>query len=221
MDEDNMIATYVKSFITIIKLCERHNATLVYASSAATYGNSSAPNTVGLGETPLNIYGQSKLMMDNYVRSHTCTVPVIGIRYFNVYGPGEDHKRNMMSMVRQMMLKMQKNEVVSLFEYGEQMRDFVYVKDVAHCNLLCGLQQTSAIYNCGSGQSVSFNDIFNCISTVYTSTTSTIQYIKNIYSFYQDNTLANISNTTLQVKYVPQYTIDKGIVEYSRIMPTH
>jgi ADP-L-glycero-D-manno-heptose 6-epimerase len=95
MNENIMINTNYTSFIELIKLCEKKLAKLIYASSAATYGNSPAPNIVGINESPLNIYGKSKLMMDNYLRNNINKLPItiIGLRYFNVYGNGENHKK--------------------------------------------------------------------------------------------------------------------------------
>ena len=219
-DEALMTATNVTAFQEIVKLCAvrstTRSVTLVYASSAATYGNSAPPNKVGFQENPLNIYGVSKLQMDTYMRSHPTQFPVIGLRYFNVYGNGEEHKGSMMSMISQMIDRMRDNKPVSLFEMGEQRRDFVYVKDVARCNLMAGMSSVSGIYNCGSGTSASFNEIFAILQSYYRNE-STIRYIKNPYSFFQTETKADMSETLQGLGFSPTYTLSKGIYELKNV----
>jgi len=215
-DHDNMIKTNFNSFYKLIQICEIKNAKLIYASSAAVYGNSESPNCVNQGETPLNIYGQSKLMMDSYLKNNkdTIKIPVIGIRFFNVYGPGELHKKNnMMSMIGQMIINIKNNENIKLFEFGEQKRDFVYIDDIVYCNLLAGMHNISNIYNCGYGQSVDFNLIYNIIYNKYNND-SQIIYIPNIYKFFQLNTCADISATTYYINYIPKFNITDGIEKY-------
>ena len=95
MDENIMLSVNTISFHKMIELAVKNNSTLIYASSAATYGNSNAPNIVGKGETPTNIYGDSKLKMDQLAYQYMEKYPdlkIIGLRYFNVYGPGESEK---------------------------------------------------------------------------------------------------------------------------------
>jgi ADP-L-glycero-D-manno-heptose 6-epimerase len=215
-DETNMVDTNYHAFTKLIKICENKNANIIYASSAAVYGNTEPPNKVGINESPLNIYGKSKLMMDTYIRENKDNLKIIatGIRYFNVYGPGESHKNKMMSMVSQMINKIKNNENVNLFKYGEQSRDFVYVKDVAHFNLLTALHQTAGIYNCGYGESVNFNTIFEIITSYYKNESS-INYIENIYSFFQNETKADISSSIRDLNYTPKHNIIDGIYNYN------
>jgi len=213
IDNNNMLSTNYHAFVNLINICENKNAKLVYASSAAVYGNSKYPNKVGIDENPLNIYGESKLAMDKYLQDYTGYISIIGIRYFNVYGPGEDHKKNMRSMVKQMIDKVQNHQNVELFEFGEQKRDFVYVKDVVRCNLLAGMNYISGIYNCGNGNSVSFNEIYKIIYSYFRNETK-IEYIKNKYDFFQNNTLADITETKNQLSFMCKYDIVDGIYDY-------
>jgi ADP-L-glycero-D-manno-heptose 6-epimerase len=214
-DEDNMIRTNYDSFVKLVKLCSEKNAKLVYASSAATYGNTPIPNQVGSNEYPINIYGKSKLRMDNYIRENKDSLKntVVGLRYFNVYGPGEEAKGKMMSMIGQMILKIKEGLDVRLFEFGEQTRDFVYVKDVVVCNLLAGIQTTTGVYNCGYGDYVSFNKIFEILKSFYKNE-SKIIYITQPYDFFQVSTKADISETSNDLGYHPLFDISKGIYEY-------
>jgi ADP-L-glycero-D-manno-heptose 6-epimerase len=210
IDKKNMIDTNYIAFIKIINICIQNNAKLIYASSAAVYGNNEPPNTVGINEEPLNIYGESKLMMDEYIRNNNFNIPIIGLRYFNVYGNGEEHKQSMMSMVNQMINKIKLNQVVNLFKYGEQKRDFVFVKDVVNCNLLAGISTKTGIYNCGFGEAINFNDIFSIIYNYYKND-SKINYIDNHYAFFQKYTLSNIDTTKKELGYEPKYNINKSI----------
>lgn len=208
-DNELMINTNFESFKNLIQICETKNSPIIYASSAATYGESPAPNQVGKGEFPLNIYGKSKLMMDEYVRNNSFNISIIGLRYFNVYGPGEEHKGKMMSMISQMTSKIKENKDVHLFEFGEQLRDFVHVYDIASYNLLCGnlvlYTETKYKYilNCGTGVAVSFKRIFEILKQKFLNSASKIIYIKNPHTFYQNFTQADISETVKLLKFTP------------------
>ncbi len=143
-----------------------HDARMVYASSAATYGDGAA----GMDDTlstsaalsqlrPLNAYGYSKQIFDQYAQSHELLDRVVGLKFFNVYGPNEGHKGEMRSLVQKAYEQVRDSGRVKLFksykpEYGdgEQMRDFVYVKDVVDITLHLAQQPTAAgLYNVGSG----------------------------------------------------------------------
>jgi len=121
-----------------------------------------------------------------------------------------------MSMISQMSDRLRNNKPVSLFEMGEQRRDFVYVKDVARCNLMAGMSSVSGVYNCGSGTSVSFNEIFTILQSYYRND-STICYIKNPYSFFQMETEADMRETLQGLGFSPIYTLSKGIYELKKL----
>lgn len=218
-DKNNMMSTNYHAFVNLINICEKKNARLIYASSAAVYGNSQTyPNKVGQCENPLNIYGESKLAMDKYLRDYKGNIHITGLRYFNVYGPGEDHKNNMRSMIKQMIDKISENKNIELFEFGEQKRDFIYVEDVVQCNLLAGMKNITGIYNCGYGEPVSFNDIYKIIYSYFRNDTK-LEYIKNKYVFFQNNTVADMSETESQIDFVCKYNIVEGIYDYMTNRP--
>jgi ADP-L-glycero-D-manno-heptose 6-epimerase len=139
---------------------------LVYASSAAVYGASPACRERPADEAPLNLYGVSKLAFDHLVRNARPGATLVGLRYFNVYGPGEAAKGPMASMVHQVRRQLEREGVARLFGAtpgcgpGEQRRDFVFVGDVVDVNLhfLRGPVR-HAILNVGTGKSRSFNDL--------------------------------------------------------------
>ena len=216
MDEDFMLKVNTESFHQLVELAVKSNATLVYASSAATYGNSEAPNIVGKGETPTNVYGESKLKMDKVAYEYMKEYPelkIIGLRYFNVYGPGESRKGKMSSMILQLYHQIKAGKNPRIFKYGEQKRDFVYVKDVVQANIKAAIYGESGVYNVGFGEARTFNDIVEILKKILKSEKET-EYFDNPYSFYQNLTQADISNTKLKLKYNPEFTLEKGITDY-------
>ena len=140
-----------------------HGAGFVYASSAATYGDGSAgmdDDAAGIERLrPLNMYGYSKLLFDRWARDQSLLSRVAGLRFFNVFGPNEDHKGDMRSVVHKACAQVQAEGRVQLFrshhpDYrdGEQRRDFVYVKDVVDMTLHVAARGATGLFNVGSGQ---------------------------------------------------------------------
>ena len=152
----------------LLDACQQQGARLLYASSAATYGGGASFREEPLFEQPLNVYGYSKLLFDNVVRRMlpSATAQVAGFRYFNVYGPREQHKGRMASVAFHHYQQFKDAGKVKLFgDYGgyaagEQARDFVLVDDVVAVNLWF-LQNPaqSGIFNLGSGRAQPFNDV--------------------------------------------------------------
>ncbi len=152
----------------LLHWCLARKIPLVYASSAATYGASADFEPVPKNEAPLNVYGYSKLAFDQHVRSLLSDIqsPVVGLRYFNVFGPREDHKGRMMSVLHQLLRQLKETGACRLFSGsdgygdGEQQRDFIYVGDIVAMNLhFGGAGLVKAIVNAGTGRARSFNDI--------------------------------------------------------------
>lgn len=157
--------------LELLDYCQKFNIPLIYASSAAVYG--AGPNyTEGIyNEKSLNVYGYSKFLFDQVVRRRLpyLTAPVVGLRYFNVYGPQENHKGRMASVALHNMHQYKKDGCVRLFgawdgyPNGGQQRDFVYIDDVVDVNLHFLQHQVSGIFNCGSGQAQPFNDVAHTV----------------------------------------------------------
>src|SRR5271156_1039591 len=176
---------------------------LVYASSAAVYGSSRAFAPSRENERPLNLYGLSKLAFDNHVRSIAASSEstVAGLRYFNVYGPRESHKGKMESMVYQLYRQLKTSRRARLFEGtggyadGEQLRDFVFVGDVARVNLaLTEGPVRHGIFNVGTGRARSFNDVANIVIAQLGAVA--IDYVpvpENVVDKYQSFTQAELS----------------------------
>ena len=153
----------------LLHYCHEHKISFIYASSAAVYGGGNTQFTESsLQEVPLNVYGYSKWLFDQYVlrMKPQLNSQVVGLRYFNVFGPNENHKGSMASVAYHFMNQLRDNGIVKLFAGtdgyadGEQRRDFVYVDDVVNVNLwMMENPQVSGIFNVGTGQSRSFNAI--------------------------------------------------------------
>lgn len=156
------------------KLCEwslQHETRFIYASSAATYGDGSNgySDDVSLLNTlrPLNMYGYSKHMFDLWAQKHGLFNRIVGLKYFNVYGPYEDHKGDMRSVVNKAYEQIKNTGKVQLFKSyrpdyadGEQMRDFVYVKDAVAVTLhFLNDRETGGLFNCGTGVARSWKDL--------------------------------------------------------------
>lgn len=155
--------------LILLDWCQDQDVQFLYASSAATYGASTVFREERQYEGPLNVYGYSKFLFDQIVRQRLAKDPssqIVGFRYFNVYGPREYHKGRMASVAFHNFNQFRAEGKVKLFEgshgyeNGGQMRDFVFVDDVAKVNLFfLDHPAKSGIFNLGSGRAQSFNDV--------------------------------------------------------------
>jgi len=220
MDQRLMIEVNTNAFALLLEASSISGTRVTYASSAGTYGNSPAPNKVGAGEEPENIYGFSKLAMDRiaYRWHERHPAPLIGLRYFNVFGPGEAHKNEKegnktASMILQLYEQVKAGHHPRLFKYGEQMRDFVYIRDVINANLAALDAPRSGVCNVGSGQARSFNDIVNITAETLAIKTE-IEYMDNPHTFYQNHTEADVSDTYALLGWKPEWSLERGMKEY-------
>jgi len=213
---------------TLLKYCQKNKTPFLYASSAAVYGGSDQFIESLEYEAPLNVYGYSKYLFDQWVRRilPECTSQVAGFRYFNVYGPGEQHKGAMASVAfhfnNQIKEKGQCNLFAGSAGYGdgEQLRDFVYVKDVADVNLwFLDHPDQSGIFNLGTGRSQSFNDVANAVINWHgKGTLSYIPFPEHLKGAYQSFTEANI-NRLRKAGYTTEFhSVEQGVKKYLDIL---
>ncbi len=187
----------------ILHYCMEHNISYLYASSASVYGSGTVFKEQRDHEEPLNVYGYSKFLFDQYVRRYLGKTKnqIVGFRYFNVYGPREQHKGTMSSVAFHVNNQIKDNGVAKLFEgyegygNGEQSRDFVYVGDAVKVNLwFMDNPDKSGIFNLGTGNSQPFNDIANAVIKYHDK--GKIEYIPfpdHLKGVYQSFTEADIS----------------------------
>ena len=209
---------------TLFHYCQTHKIPLIYASSAAVYGSDDNFKEQLEYEEPLNVYGYSKFQFDQYLRQFQSklTSQVVGLRYFNVYGPHEEHKGSMASVAFHLNNQLLDSGVVRLFEgcdgykHGEQRRDFVYVGDVVDINLwFLDNPEVSGIYNTGTGRSQTFNDVANAVLTYHQK--GKLEYIpfpEHLKGCYQSYTEANLDKLRASGCHHEFKSVEQGVNLY-------
>ncbi len=220
-DQELMMRKNVDGFKNILEIAYDNNATVVYASSASVYGNvkEHVPLKEDREKHPENVYAFSKYVMDNIAEdfSKDTGLKAVGVRYFNVYGPGEAHKGKFASMIYQLYKQMKEGRRPRIFEYGEQKRDFVYVKDAVDMTILAMNAPKTTVYNVGSGEPHSFNDVIKYLNEAL-GTSYEPEYFECPYDFYQEYTHADMTKAKEELGFVPKYHLREGIKEYVDIM---
>ena len=215
-DQEIVLKTNVNSFIDILNIAKKDNSVIVYASSAATYGSLPSPQTVG-NESPENPYGFSKLLMDQIAYRYINENPnasIVGLRFFNVYGSKEFYKGSTASMVIQLGHQILDGKAPKLFEGSNQIkRDFVYIKDVVQANIKACFPKSNGVFNVGTGNPRSFQDIANILQNELGSDLGT-EYFPNPFQGYQMHTKANIESTKINLGYSPKFSLEDGIEDY-------
>lgn len=204
--------------------CLEYGTQYIYASSAAVYGGSSEFVEDPLFENPLNVYGYSKIQFDRYVRRVAANPQsqVVGLRYFNVYGPREQHKGSMASVAYHFNTQIREDGEARLFTGtdgyadGEQLRDFVYVDDVCNVNLwFLDNSDVSGIFNTGSGRAQSFNDVANAVIAWHGK--GQIRYVpfpEHLEGAYQSFTQADLTQLRLTGCDVEFRAVEDGVKDY-------
>jgi ADP-L-glycero-D-manno-heptose 6-epimerase len=215
-DQFIQVHNNVESFRRLLNFARPTRTRVIYASSASTYGPASEASAESSGAVPANIYAFSKTIMDNIAIREAKESPdwtIIGLRYFNVYGPREAHKGVPASMVYHLAQQMKAGQRPRIFKQGEQKRDFIYVKDVVEGSILALEPRESGIYNLGCGQARSFNelvDILNkCLGTKFVA-----DYIDNPHAHYQNFTEADLDKVRSALGYQPQFPLEAGVKDY-------
>lgn len=207
----------VEGFRRLLAYASGPQTPVVYASSAATYGICSGVQTEDQPAAPANVYAFSKVQLDNLAREMTERNPswrIVGLRYFNVYGPREVHKKAAASMIYQLYRQMKEGRRPRVFRAGEQKRDFVYVKDVVALTIRAASAKRGGVFNCGSGHACSFNEVIAALNQAL-GTSLEPEYIDNPYAhFYQPHTQADMSRARTELDFTPAWTPDRGIADY-------
>jgi ADP-L-glycero-D-manno-heptose 6-epimerase len=215
-DQEIVMRTNVNSFYDLLEIAKKDKATMVYASSAATYGSSPSPQKLG-DENPENPYGYSKYAMDQVANRFSKNNPemkIVGLKFFNVYGEREYFKGTTASMVIQLGHQILSGKAPRLFEKSDKInRDFVYIDDVVQANINACSATKNGVYNVGYGSSRSFQDIADILQQELGTNLGT-QYFKNPYTGYQMDTCADLSLSVECLNYQPQWSLEKGIKNY-------
>jgi len=206
----------VESFRRILNFARPAETRIIYASSAATYGSATEASVESNGAAPANIYAFSKVIIDNIAIRAAAESPdwiIIGLRYFNVYGPREAHKGVPASMVYHLAQQMKSGQRPRIFKHGEQKRDFVYVKDAVEGSILALEANESGIYNLGCGQARSFNELVDVLNQCL-GTKLQADYIDNPHAHYQNFTEADLDKVRSALGYQPQFPLEAGVRDY-------
>lgn len=226
-DEREMIRVNAEASERLMVACAERGVPLVYASSAATYGSppearDRRPFPLASAGRPNNVYGFSKWLMESAHRrvaaaAGSAPPHIVGLRYFNVFGPGESRKGKMASMAFQLCRQMLEGRRPRLFADGSQARDQVYVDDVVECTLAgAGVggegperRPLPGVYNAGSGEATSFNDIASAVRRglglgAADLPTEYFEMPAPVRAFYQDYTCADVSETRRALGWSPR-----------------
>jgi ADP-L-glycero-D-manno-heptose 6-epimerase len=215
-DQFEQVHDNVESFRQLLNFARPTKTRVIYASSASTYGAVTQASVESNGAAPANVYSFSKVIMDNIAMREAREDPdwiIIGLRYFNVYGPREAHKGVPASMIYHLAQQMKAGQRPRIFKHGEQKRDFVYVKDAVEGSIRALDAQTSGTYNLGTGQARSFNELVDVLNKCL-GTNFRPDYIDNPHAHYQNFTQADLTNARSGLGYEPRFALEEGVRDY-------
>jgi ADP-L-glycero-D-manno-heptose 6-epimerase len=218
LDQFEMCHDNIESFRNVMEYAEPNKIPITYASSAATYGIDGRVNAETDDRKPANAYGFSKVQLENLAQRFTANPDSAGwavnaVRYFNVYGPHEQHKAAMASMCYQLYLQMKAGKRPRVFKNGDQKRDFVHVDDAVQCTLLAMDSGKPGVFNTGSGEARSFNELIAELNATL-GTKLEPEYIENPFPFFQPFTQADLTRSKAELGYEPKYNLATGIRAY-------
>jgi ADP-L-glycero-D-manno-heptose 6-epimerase len=214
-DVNGFLRNNIEQFRQVLDLAVDTAARVVWASSCSVYGRATPPMHERQPFDPLNVYAFTKVQQERLagIYARRLKKPVLGLRYSNVYGPGEAHKGKLASMIHQLARTMRAGNRPRVFEHGEQRRDFVYIDDVVAANLRAMEAGSSGNFNAGAGASWSFNEVIAELNRVL-GTDLPPDYFKNPYSFTQDWTETDQTRAAEAIGYRPEYDLRRGIDAY-------
>jgi UDP-glucose 4-epimerase len=185
---------------------------VVYASSSSVYGTNPTPQKEGMVPDPLSPYALTKLAGESYctIFSQLYGLPTVSLRYFNVYGPGQDPESQYAMVIPAFIDRMMRDEPPIIFGDGEQSRDFTYIQDVVHANILAADSDIEGVFNIGSGKNITINALADEIKALLN---------KNLESEHKEprpgdakHTLADITRAR-KFNYEPKWSLRNGLIE--------
>jgi len=213
-NDDETYNKNMNGFKNIIKIAQKNDAKLIYASTASLYGNGPVPMKEGQKKELLSAYGKSKLEMDKMAEKLFEKMHIVGLRYFNVFGPREKYKGRAASMVYHLGKQMNSGKAPRLFKFGEQIRDHIYVKDAVAATINA-LSSKSGIYNVGTGIGTTFNDLIKILNKALKKNFEP-EYFNMPYDpkTYQSNTQADTKNAENFLGFKSEWALKEGIEDY-------
>jgi len=205
----------IQGFKNIIKLAQKNNSKLIYASTASLYGNGHVPMKEDQEKEILSAYGKSKLEMDKIAVSLFDRMHIVGLRYFNVFGPREAYKGRPASMIYHLGKQIRAGKTPRLFKWGEQKRDHIYVKDAVDATIKSINAKKSCIVNVGTGIATTFNDLIEILNEVLGKALKP-EYFDMPYDpkTYQKDTQADTTKAEKFLNFKAKWSLKEGIKDY-------
>lgn len=219
-DEKEMRRVNVTGSRHIFEYAAAGKIPVVYASSAAVYGITESRCAETSPLKPANIYGVSKMEAEKAAAEYVVRgARLAGVRFFNVYGPGEFHKGKFASMIYQLSLQMKAGKRPRIFKHGEQKRDFVHIEDVVESTIRTLSAPPGTVVNVGSGKARSFNDVVAALNAAL-DTRLEPDYFDCPYDFFQPFTEADVTRLAQVTGYAPRWNLEDGVAAYMKSIAT-
>jgi UDP-glucose 4-epimerase len=207
-----LVGEALNGFTAVFELARRTGARVVYASSSSLYNGLLPPHREDMTIQVADYYTEARLAMERMAELYKLLYDVdsVGMRFFSVYGPKEEAKKEYANMVTQFLWEMRAGKTPIIFGDGSQTRDFTYVKDVVRALRLAMKSDYHGILNVGTGKAYSFNDVIEILNKMLGLSVKP-QYAKNPIKNYVMHTLADISKAEREIGFLAQSSFDKGI----------
>ena len=217
-NDEETYSKNIQGFKNMIELAKKNNAKLIYASTASLYGNGPVPMKEDQKKEILSAYGKSKLKMDDMASELFDKMHIVGLRYFNVFGPREAYKGRPASMIYHLAKQMIAGKMPRLFKHGEQKRDHIYVKDAVNGTILA-VNAKSGIYNVGTGKATSFNELVKALNEILNKNLE-IEYFEMPYDpkTYQSSTQADTAKAEKFLGFKSKWSLKEGIKDYIKFL---
>lgn len=215
-DDKEMIRSNIEGFKSMINLAKKNNAKLIYASTANLYGNGPTPMKEEQEKDIISAYGKSKLEMDKIAEALKDKMHIVGLRYFNVFGPREGNKGRSASMVYHLIKQIKSGKNPRIFKFGEQKRDHIYVNDAVTATIRA-VNAESGVYNVGTGIATTFNELVKTLNEVL-GTNKSPEYFDMPYDpkTYQTNTQADTRLAEEKLGFKAESILKEGIKDYNK-----
>jgi UDP-glucose 4-epimerase len=211
-----LVGKAITEFLTIMELAKRENCRLVFASTSSIYNGNPIPWKEDMPIHVTDFYSEARHYMERLARFYHDVhgTRSIGLRFFSVYGPREEAKKNYANLVTQFAWDMKKGEQPVIYGDGEQRRDFTFVEDVvAALRLSMNSKISLGVYNVGTGQSYSLNELIDMLNKVI-GTELRPKYIVNQIKNYVQDTLADTEKAETELGFKARYSLEEGMKKY-------
>lgn len=205
----------LQGFKNIVKLAQKNNSRLIYASTASLYGNGPVPMQEDQKKELLSAYGKSKLEMDTMAEKLFDKMHIVGLRYFNVFGQREKYKGRAASMIYHLGKQMKSGKAPRIFKFGEQKRDHIYVKDVVDATIKALDAKQSCVVNVGTGIATDFNSLIKILNKILNKNFEP-EYFDMPYDpkTYQSDTQADTKKAEKLIGFKAKWNLREGIINY-------